>query len=143
MVEGMNNPEMDDHGPTSLLALPLLVESYKPGVLGDIGHYTREWTRIDVVDRSEWRSIHDRTRNSWVSSMADTLVVWEAIGNAGHLGPNYGKKAYLMRDAKQSRLHKALQQSVTAAMRMVMLSLPSAPAGFGHANGVETDASSD
>jgi len=39
--------------------------------------------------------------------MVDTLVVWEAIGNAGHLGPNYGKKAWLMRVGEQSRLHKA------------------------------------
>jgi len=39
--------------------------------------------------------------------MVDTLVVWEAIGNAAHLGPNYGKKAWLMRDGEQSRLHKA------------------------------------
>jgi len=110
MAEGMNNPERNDHGPTWPLAQSLLVESCKREVLGGIARCTLEWTEIGGADSSELRSIHDRTRSSWGSGMVDTLVVWEAIGNAAHLGPNYGKKAWLMRDGEQSRLHKALQQ---------------------------------
>jgi len=139
MAEGMNNPERNDHGPTWPLVQSLLVESCKPEVLGGIARCTLEWTEIGEADSSELHSIHDRTRSSWGSGMVDTLVVWEAIGNAGHLGPNYGKKAWLMRVGEQSRLHKALQQSATVVASIVIWFLPSASAGLGHANGVETD----
>lgn len=93
MPEGMNNPEMDDHGLTWPLVQSPVAVSCMLGVLGEFSHCTPGLTKIDAVGNSELHNNRDRIQNSWESGMADTLVAWVAIWNAGHLGPNYGRKA--------------------------------------------------